>query len=123
MAISHKCYNSIVPSDISRMFEGEWSWHALSSVIPLVEVRKNPDLPWSKEGLSCNPTLTVDDIQSLSEIDGKWNWYVISRWISIEEVRKNPNLPWSRTQLSVNSTLTIDDIQSLSEIDGDWDSS
>ena len=67
MAISHRCHNSIVPSDIRRMFEDEWNWYELSSVIPLVEVRRYPDLPWNKDGLSQNPTLTIDDIQSLSE--------------------------------------------------------
>ena len=77
MAISHKCSNNIVPSDIRRMFDGEWDWYDLSTVIPLVDVRKNPNLPWDETGLSLNHTLTVDDIQSLTEIDGYWDWDVV----------------------------------------------
>ena len=67
MAISHRCSNSIVSSDIRRMFEGKWDWTELSRVVPLVDVRRYPDLPWDKVGLSENPTLSVSDIQSLSD--------------------------------------------------------
>ena len=88
-----------------------------------MEVRENPNLPWDKKGLSWNSTLTIDDIQSLSEIDGDWDWNAISSRIPLVDVRENPNLPWDKDGLSWNPTLTIDDIQSLSEIDGDWDSS
>ena len=75
------------------MFEGKWSWVNLSSVIPLVDVRKNPDLPWNKRGLSHNPTLTVDDIQSLSHKNGEWDWYEISGRVSLSIVRDNLHLP------------------------------
>ena len=122
MAISHRCYNNIVPSDIRRMFEGNWNWLALSSVIPLADIRRYADLPWDKTGLSQNPTLTVDDIQSLQIKDGEWNWHVISRVISMEEVRENPNLPWDEIGLSLNTTLTVDTVHHLlSEVDGYWD--
>ena len=120
MAISHRCCNSIVPSDIRRMFEGEWDWFWLSSVIPLSDIRISPDLPWNKEGLSENSTLTVDDIESLSEIDGDWDWYEISGRVSLSIVRDNLHLPWNGG-LSQNPTLTIDDIQSLPDIDWNWD--
>ena len=103
------------------MFEGNWNWLALSSVVPLVDVRRYPNLPWDKTGLSQNPTLTIDDVLHLPIKDDKWNWFEISRVISMEEVRKNPNLPWDETGLSLNPTLTVDDIQSLTEIDGYWD--
>jgi hypothetical protein len=89
--------------------------------ISLSEVRKNPDLPWDKEGLSWNSTLTIDDIQSLEFKDGNWDWNAISMHISLSEVRKNPNLPWDKKALSQNPTLTVDDIQSLLGIDGEWD--
>ena len=103
------------------MFEGKWNWFWLSRVIPLVDIRRYPDLPWSKEGLSHNPTLTVDDIQSLKIKNGKWDWYEISMRMSLVDVRKNPDLPWDKDGLSQNPTLTIDDIQSLSIKDGKWD--
>ena len=121
MAISHRCCNSIVPSDIRRMFEGKWSWLALSSVVPLVDVRRYPNLPWDKWGLSRNPTLTIHDIQSLSEIDGEWDWYEISRVIPIVDVMRYPDLPWDKKGLSQNPTLSVDDIQSLQIKDGEWD--
>ena len=121
MAISHRCCNSVVSSDIRRMFEDEWDWYELSSVIPLADIRRYPDLPWDKTGLSQNPTLTMDDIQSLEFKDGNWDWYHISSTISMDKVRKNPDLPWDMRGLSQNPTLTVDDIQSLTEIDGYWD--
>ena len=78
------------------MFEGKWSWVNLSSVIPLVDVRRYLDLPWNKGGLSRNPTLTIDDIQSLKIKNGKWDWYEISRVIPIVNVMRYPDLPWDK---------------------------
>ena len=52
------------------MFEGNWNWSELSRVIPLVDIRRYPHLPWNKEGLSRNSTLTVDDIESLQDKNG-----------------------------------------------------
>ena len=121
MAISHRCCNSVVSSDIRRMFEDEWDWYELSSVIPLADIRRYPDLPWDTKGLWWNSTLSIDDIQSLSEIDGEWNWNAISSTISMEEVSDNVDLPWSKSGLSCNHTLTVDDIQSLPDIEWNWD--
>ena len=40
----------------------DWNWQWISKSISMEHVRKNPYLPWDREGLSQNPTLTVDDI-------------------------------------------------------------
>ena len=121
MAISHRCSNNIVSSDIRRMFEGKWNWFWLSRVIPLVDIRRYPDLPWNRAGLSENSTLTVDDIEHLPVKDGKWDWFAISSKIQVSEVRKNPNLPWDRRGLSYNRTLRVDDIEHLPVKEGKWD--
>ena len=121
MAISHRCCDSVVPSDIRRMFEGKWNWYDLSSVVPLVDVRRYLDLPWDIEGLSLNSTLTVDDVLHLPIKNEEWDWIELSSMISLSEVRKYPDLPWSKDGLSLNPTLTVDDIQSLQIKDGKWD--
>ena len=97
------------------MFEGNWNWSELSRVIPLVDIRRYPHLPWNKEGLSRNSTLTVYDIFYFKLADGteSFNWYIISTIISLDQVRKNPNLPWSREGLSWNNNMLIDDITDL----------
>ena len=97
------------------MFEGNWNWHALSRVIPLVEVRKYPNLPWDKTGLSYNPTLTVDDIQSLTEIDGYWDWDVVPE-IRIIDVYTHPDLTWNRCELSMNEDIRVSDLIAWHEI-------
>ena len=78
------------------MFEGKWDWIELSRVVPLSDVRKYPGLPWDKDGLSYNHTLTISDIQSLSEIDGEWDWFWLSRVIPLSDIRRYPDLPWDR---------------------------
>ena len=98
------------------MFEGNWNWLALSSVVPLVEVRRYPHLSWDKEGLSYNPTLTVDDIQSLSDIDGQWNWTEISRRVPIIDVYRYPDLTWNRSELSKNKDIRVSDLIAWQEI-------
>ena len=99
------------------MFEGNWNWLALSSVVPLVDVRRYPDLPWDKTGLSQNPTLTVDDIQSLQIKDGKWDWNSIPRVIPIVDVYTHPNLIWNRSELSRNKDIRVGDLIVWHEIE------
>ena len=98
------------------MFEGKWDWIELSRVVPLVDVRKYPGLPWRKEGLSSNPTLTVDDIQSLSEIDGQWDWNEISSKIPITYVYTHLNLMWNRDRLSRNKDIRVGDLIAWREL-------
>ncbi len=102
------------------MFEGEWDWYDLSSVIPLADIRRYPDLPWDTKGLWWNSTLTIDDVLQLSIKNGEWNWNEISSRIPLVDVRRYPDLPWSKKGLSENHTLTIDDIESL-PVDDIWD--
>ena len=98
------------------MFEGEWDWFWLSRVIPLSDIRRYPNLPWDKEGLSENSTLTVDDIESLSDIDGQWNWTEISRRVPIIDVYTHPDLTWNRDRLSRNKNIRIGDLIAWHEI-------
>ena len=98
------------------MFEGEWDWFWLSRVIPLVDVRENPNLPWDKDGLSWNSTLSIDDIQSLQIKDGKWDWNSISRVIPIVDVYTHPNLMWNRSGLSENKDIRVSDLIAWQEI-------
>ena len=79
------------------------------------EVRKNPDLPWDETGLSLNPTLTVDDIQSLTEIDGYWDWDVVPE-IRIIDVYTHPDLTWNRCELSMNEDIRVSDLIAWHEI-------
>ena len=98
------------------MFEGEWDWIWLSTVVPLSDIRKYPNLPWSKSGLSHNPTLTVSDIQSLSEIKGEWDWDAISGKIPIIDVYTYSNLMWNRDGLSRNKDIRVSDLIAWHEI-------
>ena len=96
------------------MFEGNWGWLALSSVIPLADIRRYPDLPWDKTGLSLNPPLTVDDIQSLPDIE--WNWDMIPCEIRIIDVYTHPDLTWNRSGLSENKDIRVGDLIAWHEI-------
>ena len=98
------------------MFEGEWDWFWLSRVIPLSDIRRYPDLPWDKEGLSSNPTLTISDIQSLHIKDGQWNWIEISRRVPIIYVYMYPDLMWNRDSLSINKNIRVSDLIAWHEI-------
>ena len=93
----------------------------LSSMIPLVDIRRYPNLPWSKAGLSCNHTLTLDDVHHLQVKNGEWDWYGISCRVPLVDIRRYPDLPWSKGGLSWNHTLTVDDIEYSFEIDREWD--
>ena len=133
MAISHRCSNSIVSSDIRRMFEGKWDWTELSRGIPLVEVRRYPHLPWDIDALSHNPTLTVHDIQSLQIKDGEWSWSEMTNVLPSAKARENLDLshvisdilglPLDNEGLLENLSLELHDMKYLlQDVDGwqDW---
>ena len=86
-------------------------------MISLSEVRKYPNLPWDKGGLSWNPTLTVHDIQSLHVKNGQWNWTGISDRIPIIDVYMHPNLKWNRDGLSSNKDIRVSDLIAWQEIE------
>ena len=94
----------------------DWDWFEISMRMSLVDVRKNPDLPWDKYGLSWNSTLTVDDIQSLPDIDWNWNWNGIQTRVPIIDVYRYPNLKWNRDRLSRNKNIRIGDLIAWHEI-------
>ena len=91
----------------------EWSWRYLSRHVPIEDVLRNPDLRWSRKGLSKNKNLTIDaknmfdDMHTPDAWEG-WHWEHISRNVPIEDVPRNPDEPWDRRGLSLNKSLTID---------------
>ena len=80
------------------------------------EVRRNPNLSWDKQGLSLNPTLTVDDILHMSIEDQMWNIHAISNRVPIIDVYTHPDLKWSRDELSRNKDIRISDLVAWQEL-------
>lgn len=95
----------------------------MSRTVSIDDVRKYPDLPWDREGLSMNSTLMLYDVLylELPNAVGDWDWRSISRCISSEQVREYPDLPWNRRYLSCNRSLTMHDILDLPLKEGEWD--
>ena len=84
--------------------------------ISLSEVRKYPNLPWNKRGLSWNYTLLVDDIQSLHVKNGQWDWYAISMRVPIIDVYTYSDKKWNKCGLSSNKDIRISDLIAWHEI-------
>jgi hypothetical protein len=98
---------------------GDWNWYWISYCVATIEqVRKNPHLPWDKEGLSSNPTLTIDDVLHLSlpNAIGDWNWDDIYLSIPVINVYIHPNIVWNRDKLSRNKDIRISDLIAWHEI-------
>ena len=59
--------------------EQPWDWRGLSSNpnITFDIVQTHPDKPWNWQNLSYNPNITFDNI--LAHPDKPWNWYNLSR--------------------------------------------
>lgn len=51
---------------IKNNINRSWNWKQISMNIDINEVRRNPSIPWCKEGLSYNIGLTLRDIELLS---------------------------------------------------------
>ncbi len=79
-----------------------------------MDVRRYPHLPWDKDGLSENPTVTIDDTQSLPEID--WDWINIQSNVPIIDVYTHPDLKWNRGQLSLNKDIRVSDLMAWHEL-------
>ena len=78
-------------------------------------MRKNPDKPWDKSGLSRNQSITLYDIDNLilPNATDDWNWWHISQFVDMEDIRQNPTREWAENGLSYNKGLTIDDVDNL----------
>ena len=58
-------------------------------------VNKFPDKYWNWNNLSCNSSITFDDV--LSNPDKPWNWYFLSSNsnITFDHVLECPHQPWN----------------------------
>ena len=62
-----------------------------------------PDKPWSWHALSCNPSITFEDVKAHS--DKPWSWRELSANPSITfyDVKSHPDKPWNWQYLSSNT--------------------
>jgi hypothetical protein len=48
--------------------EGEWDWYWISMDIPINDVYKYPNIKWSRDALSYNNNIKIDDLLAWKEI-------------------------------------------------------
>lgn len=118
---------SITVSDILRLklpnATSEWNWDWIMEEIATIEdVRRYPELPWTKNGLSNITGMTVSDMELLANKPGTWNMYSLSTIVPVSDMLQHIDMGWDREYISMNSTLTI---ESMSEFDvptvtGEW---
>ena len=78
------------------------------------------DKPWDWIGISCNPNITIDFINSHS--DKPWNWFGISRNpnITIDIINSHSDKPWNWSGISYNPNITIEFIEANQDKPWDW---
>lgn len=118
---------SITVSDILRLklpnATSEWNWDWIMEEIATIEdVRRYPELPWTKNGLSNITGMTVSDMELLANKPGTWNMYSLSTIVPVSDMLQHIDMGWDREYISMNSTLTI---ESMSKFDvptvtGEW---
>lgn len=132
---------SLLPTVPIRVGEDRWDWDKISTVIDPIEILLHPTLPWSRQGLSRNPKLSVALIERLDQCsecftdpDNQWDWPEISYRAKMSDVLAHPNIPWylpgslgnlwtgpARTGLSNNPRLTVAVIDRLGRNRDGWD--
>jgi hypothetical protein len=74
-------------------------------------VLKNPGSQWGIDGynwigLSCIPSLTIEDVKAHPEIKWRWDWISQHRNITMEDIENNKKLPWDVRGVVWNPNLT-----------------
>ena len=88
----------------------KWDWNGLSQnpIITFDIVESNPDKPWDWRFLSRNPNITFDIVKA--NPDKPWVLGYLSRNPNItwDIVQTNPDKPWDWWWLSMNPNITWD---------------
>ena len=85
----------------------DWNWYLISMYIKIEEIKKNPNLPWNRYGLSHNRYITIDDMLHLElpNAIGDWNWSNIQLHLTLDQIKDNSELQWNREILSCNTNV------------------
>lgn len=85
---------------------GRRSMYYLSKYASPSDIKNNPSISWSREGLSENRRIDTD-ILNMPNTTGDWCWRMLSRYAPIIMVKNNPHLPWRKDYLSMNRNIDI----------------
>lgn len=101
----------------------EWDWFKISKAINIKEVWKYPDMPWRRDGLSCNSNITMEliDYNNFPNATGEWSWEELSIYMSISIIVTHRDRPWNKIYMSYNPGITMDIIDlDFPNATGDW---
>jgi hypothetical protein len=86
----------------------DWCGLSINPNITWDSVQSNPYKPWNWYGLSINPNITWDIVND--NPDKAWNWYGLSKNPNItwDIVIDNPDKAWDWGELSMNPNITWD---------------
>jgi hypothetical protein len=97
-----------------------WDWYGLSQNpnITWEIVQTNPDIPWKWYRLSRNPNITWEIVKENPDKPWDWSGLSLNPNITWEIVQANPDKPWSWDGLSLNPSITWEIV--LSNPDKPW---
>lgn len=110
------CIDGFYKLDSSKKY---WNWHLLTVYTNIRTIERTPNLPWDKQSLSWNRTITLQYIKFHPDIP--WDFATLSHYINIKEIKKDLSLPWNFHALSSNPTLTSGFLIEYINQDWDWD--
>jgi hypothetical protein len=100
----------------------KWNWGGISKNpnITMEDIDSYPDLPWDWQEISKNPNLTMEDIDSYPDLP--WDWQEISRNpnLTMEFIDSHPTVTWDWSLVSMNLNITMEDIDSHPDKDLNW---
>ena len=103
--------------------ELKWKCDCYSSLnMNINDILRYPELNWNWNGVSENPSVTMDIV--LSNIDKPWNWVYLSKHlnISMSDIESHMNLPWVWNWGGVNQNpnLTMTTIEANPDVEWEW---
>ena len=101
----------------------DWNWEGISKNpnISIEFIETYTDKPWCwKYGVSDNPNLTMDFIEKF--IDKQWDWVEISENLNItmEFIEAYPDKDWDWYSISRNPNITMDIIEKNPDKPWEW---
>ena len=121
-----------------------WNWLHISSNIDLDKIKKYPEMPWNKMGVSLNKKIDISFIKNFNNLilwgapglssnssfkwfwveefpNKNWDYYMISKLVDLNNFDKIPNIKENIMSICFNKNLTWKYIKSNPQIKWDYD--
>lgn len=114
----------MIPLELDPNTVDVWNYNALSTILPMEDIANQPELPWSKYGISHNNKFNIWIIDvSLPNAVDNWDESYISGKATLDIIKRYPHYRWKIEHLSRSLFFDIRMMEiNMPNASGNWKS-